>query len=336
METKDKILKFAKTKPFFTTKEILSHLKNTYTRQHMVRLLSKLVENGTLTKTGSTRNAKYKYETNMLSLHYPNKNLEEHKVFQEIEAKLPFIRQIPEHIHSIFVYAFSEMLNNAIEHSASSKIDIDVGKYQNRLVFKVRDYGIGVFKSIISKTKVKTELEAIQELLKGKLTTAPKAHSGEGIFFTSKSGESFILNSFDHQLKIDNELDDIFITPLQPDVQGTQVIFEIDLNHKDHLNDIFTKFTSDSETPHFDTTEVRIKLYTMGTIYISRSQARRVLQRLENFKKIILDFDKVPTIGQAFADEVFRVFTTTHPGIEIIPENMNKTVEFMVKRVEKS
>jgi len=117
------------------------------------------------------------------------------------------------------------MLNNAIEHSASSKIDIDVGKYQNRLVFKVRDYGIGVFKSIISKTKVKTELEAIQELLKGKLTTAPKAHSGEGIFFTSKSGESFILNSFDHQLKIDNELDDIFITPLQPDVQGTQVDF---------------------------------------------------------------------------------------------------------------
>ena len=73
----------------------------------------------------------------------------------------------------------------------------------------------------------------------------------------------------------------------------------------------------------------------MGTIYVSRSQARRVLNNLDKFKSVILDFDKVPTIGQAFADEIFRVFAQRHPEIEIKAINMNEAVEFMANRVEK-
>ena len=83
-------------------------------------------------------------------------------------------------------------------------------------------------------------------------------------------------------------------------------------------------------------TEIKIKLYTMGTIHISRSQARRVLNRLEKFRKVILDFDKVPTVGQAFADEIFRVFKEKYPEVEIIPENMNEAVEFMVERAQRT
>jgi len=41
---------------------------------------------------------------------------------------------------------------------------------------------------------------------------------------------------------------------------------------------------------------------------ISRSQAKRLLVRFERFKEIILDFENVESIGQAFADEIFRVF----------------------------
>jgi len=73
----------------------------------------------------------------------------------------------------------------------------------------------------------------------------------------------------------------------------------------------------------------------MGTVYISRSQARRILVGLEKFKKIILDFDRVPNAGQAFADEIFRVFQSRHPNISIEPINMSETVGFMVKRVER-
>jgi hypothetical protein len=85
----------------------------------------------------------------------------------------------------------------------------------------------------------------------------------------------------------------------------------------------------------FDKTEVRIRLYTLGTVHVSRSQARRVLSGLEKFKSVILDFGKVPMIGQGFADELFRVYKKSHPEIELKPINMNAAVKFMIDRVEK-
>lgn len=72
----------------------------------------------------------------------------------------------------------------------------------------------------------------------------------------------------------------------------------------------------------------------MGTVYMSRSQACCVLAGFEKFKKIIFDFDRVPSIGQAFADEIFRVFQSRYPHISIEPINMNDAVKFMVGRVE--
>lgn len=99
--------------------------------------------------------------------------------------------------------------------------------------------------------------------------------------------------------------------------------------------DLFRKFETDKEVMDFDTTEFKIKLFTMGTIYVSRSQARRVLEGLDKFKKVILDFDQVPMVGQGFADEIFRVYKIKHPDIEIVPINMNEAVNFMVGRVEK-
>jgi hypothetical protein len=53
-----------------------------------------------------------------------------------------------------------------------------------------------------------------------------------------------------------------------------------------------------------------------GDPLISRSQAKRVLARVELFRTVLFDFSRVSSIGQAFADEMFRVFAHTHPGIE--------------------
>lgn len=342
MEVENIILSFANIKSPFTTKDILSKIKKKYSRQYVIKILNKLVNEGELIKTGSTRNSKYFHKDkldkigNRIKLGFRNKGLEEHKVFQVVEQTARYLRGIPEHIHSIFTYAFSEMLNNAIEHSKSEKIEIETGVNENRVRFVIRDYGIGVFRSITKKTTAKTDLEAIQELLKGKLTTAPRSHSGEGIFFTSKVGELFALNSFDTQLLVNNDIDDVFVKKLDSSVKGTQVVFEIDLDHKGHLSDVFEKYQSSPSSLAFDKTEVRIKLYTMGMIYISRSQARRVLNRLEKFKKVVLDFEKVPTVGQAFADEIFRVFKNKHPQVKIEPINMNESVNFMVERVKRA
>ena len=68
---------------------------------------------------------------------------------------------------------------------------------------------------------------------------------------------------------------------------------------------------------------------------IARSQARRILQRLEEFKEIEFDFEGVEFMGQGFADEVFRVFQNRYPHIKLVPSHANATVLGMIKHVRR-
>jgi len=65
---------------------------------------------------------------------------------------------------------------------------------------------------------------------------------------------------------------------------------------------------------------------------MSRSQAKRVVTRVEKFKTVMFDFTGIETIGQAFADEIFRVFANSHPEIELYPINANPDVQAMINR----
>jgi hypothetical protein len=177
---------------------------------------------------------------------------------------------------------------------------------------------------------------SVQDLLKGKTTTIPKSHSGEGIFFTSKSADLFILDSFGYQLFVDMKKEDVSIRNTNIIKRGTRVVFEIETNTDKHLDQVFKKYTnlSDKSDYGFDKTEIRVKLYISSGVHISRSQARRILVGLEKFKIITLDFENVPIIGQSFADEIFRVFHDKYPNIKIEEENMSEGVSFMVKRAK--
>jgi anti-sigma regulatory factor (Ser/Thr protein kinase) len=304
-------------------------------RQYVSRLISKLVKEKKLIKIGSTKTAIYttekflqehpEFSPNVYAKTLTNVKLEEHKIAEDIRRHFGQLSKLPENIKSIFEYAFSEMLNNAIEHSQSEKIKIMVCLDQNTLSFVVDDFGIGVFRNIMEKRGLHSEIEAIQDLLKGKMTTAPKMHSGEGIFFTSRVGDEFILDSYGYQFIVDNKIEDIFIRRPRGQKQGTRVTFRIDIKSKRHLTDVFNAYTNIGEDSDygFDKTEIRVKLYIVGGVHISRSQARRVLSGLEKFKIIVMDYDRVPTIGQAFADEIYRVFKIKHPNIEIQDINMN-------------
>jgi len=343
MLTQEKINEIAQKKGKINTKEIAEEFK--VSRQYTSGMISSLVKAGKLIKIGSTRKAFYifpEYASRHKEI-FPtklvkalkNENLEEHKVLKEIEDNLPFLFKLSENVRDIFTYAFLEMLNNAIEHSQSKNIIIEVKTENKTLSFCVNDFGIGVFRSVMEKKGLQSELEAVEDLLKGKTTTAPKLHSGEGIFFTSKVGDIFILDSFGNQLTIDNKIKDVFLKK-QKSKKGTKVVFKMAINSPIHLGNIFKKY-SDVETGDygFDKTEIKIKLYTIGGIYISRSQARRVLVGLEKFKFITLDFDKVPMVGQGFADEIFRVFHLKYPKIKIQEINTNSAVQFMIERAKK-
>jgi len=342
MNIKDIILNLAQAREKIKTADVVREADGKYSRGYVSWVINALVKEGKLVKGGSTAGAFYVLPENERLIQseiiykktFVQKGLEEHRVLDEINQTKIYL-DLRDNIRSIFNYAFSEMLNNAIEHSRSEKVFVNVFKSSKELVFYVEDQGVGVFRNIMQEKKLNSELEAIQDLLKGKTTTAPQLHSGEGIFFTSKVATLFALESFGLKLEINNKIRDIFVNTRSKKGRGTEVMFSIALDSNVHLADIFKKYQTNQDTMAFDKTEVKVKLFTMGTIHVSRSQARRILHELSKFKTIILDFDKVPMIGQGFADEIFRVYKLKHPEINIVPVNMNEAVEFMVGRVEK-
>lgn len=341
MDIQEQIVAFAASHDKFRTSDLMRELSLKVSRQYVSSVLSLMVSTGRLVRAGTGEFIYYALPEKasvlftQITKKLKNENLSEDTVFQELENHSPIIKNLPENISSILFYAFTEILNNAIDHSQSKNITVALQNKDGVIEFIVEDFGIGAFRNVMAKKKLKSELAAIQDLLKGKTTTAPQAHSGEGIFFTSKIGDLFILESFGYRLRVDNNIPDVFIEEIPNKKRGTRVTFQLSAGSKKHLNDVFKEYQTDASEYAFDKTEVQVKLYTMGTIYISRSQARRILSGLEKFKTIILDFDKVPTVGQAFADEIFRVFKIRHPEIKIKPINMIEPVAFMINRSEK-
>jgi hypothetical protein len=111
---------------------------------------------------------------------------------------------------------------------------------------------------------------------------------------------------------------------------GTTVFMNILLSSTRTTTEVFQQFMNAPEDYDFSKTVVPMKLAQLGDEQlISRSQAKRLIARFERFKSVILDFKGVNEIGQAFADELFRVYRLAHPAIEIAPVNMTTQVEGM-------
>ena len=307
-------------------------------RAYLNRVLNGLIEEKKIIRLGQTNQVRYViFDEEKLQkfnlkwnkrLH--NKNLNEDEVFKNLKYGSNFLNDLSLEIKNILEYAFTEMLNNAIDHSGSDEIIVEFVKQGGLIKFIVNDFGIGIFNNVMKKRGLKNEHEAIQDLLKGKQTTAREFHSGEGIFFTSKIADKFSLISERTELIIDNNIGDFFIKKHRRK-HGTTVLFEIKINAAKKLTDVFKHFAPVDEG--FNKTEIKVRLYTLDTSFISRSQARRLLAGLNDFKEIVLDFEKVETIGQGFADEIFRVWQAAHPQKAIKYINANENVEFMIKRV---
>ena len=83
---------------------------------------------------------------------------------------------LPGNVLSIWYYGFTEMCNNAIDHSEPlTKLLHDKDVYFRQCV--------GIFKKIQAAIGLLDERHSVLELSKGKLTTDPERHTGEGIFF---------------------------------------------------------------------------------------------------------------------------------------------------------
>lgn len=119
--------------------------------------------------------------------------LEEDRVW--CATVLPLLEGLPANKIDIWQYCVTEMVNNAIDHSEGSRLAVVVGRQPSNTRVRVVDGCIGIFRKIKAAFNLEDETQAILELSKGKLTTDPDWHSGQGIFFTSRMLDEFSILS---------------------------------------------------------------------------------------------------------------------------------------------
>lgn len=253
--------------------------------------------------------------------------LAEHLVWREVAAALALDVARPA-VH-VVEYAFAEMLNNAIDHSGGTIARVRVWSSGDVLAFEVADDGIGVFEKLRSAFGLPDALSAIQELSKGKRTTDPANHTGQGVFFTSKAVDTFSLSANGWMWIVDNIAGDQAVQAVRASRPGTTVRCEIAPTRPRNMSDVFAEYTEDFE---FARSAPAVKLLSYGVRLVSRSEAKRLLEGLDRFSDVRMDFAGVESVGQGFVDEVFRVWAANHPETRLVPVNMGPAVRFMVER----
>lgn len=305
------------------------------TRQRVHQQVKQLVAARYLVKQGSTRPVYAPGPNRRFERRYGSEGLAEDRVWSN--DLLPLLTGLPRNVLDIAHHGVTEMLNNAIDHSQSNEVLVAMHCSETQLSFMVLDRGIGIFRKIARAQSLPDDRLALLELAKGKLTTDPARHSGEGIFFTSRIFDQFQIHSgglvFDHADGDDKDLLDEF--DAGPSVNGTGVFMSISRDSTREIRQVFDAFSSGPEDYDFTKTIVPVRLAKVGDEnLVSRSQAKRVLQRVERFRCVVLDFAEVTTIGQAFADELFRVFANAHPEVELLTQNLSPAVQQMIRRAE--
>ena len=305
------------------------------TRQAVNTHLSRLVSEGALTETGATKGKRYELApmtewTETFQLGGATVPAED-MIWRTKIA--PVLGPLPDNVQRIWSFGFTEMFNNAVDHSEGSAVTVHIVKTAVSTEMLIADNGVGIFRKIQRALSLEDERHAILELSKGKLTTDPTRHSGEGIFFTSRAFDAFDILSggvyFSHEFGRDED----WLTEVPEPTNATGIFLRLSNHSSRSLPQVYEQYTDGPDDYGFSKTVVPVRLAQYGNDQlISRSQAKRVMARVELFSRVILNFEDVPSIGQAFADEVFRVFALTHPAIRIDAINTTPEIDRMIAR----
>lgn len=318
--------------------DIAAHIMAIFSisRQAVSKHLKKLVDEQWLIAQGATNNRTYTLgprRKNQVKITL-NRTTDESRVFFEHFSWV--VEDLPSNIDEIIFIGFTEMVNNAIDHSQGTECTIDIERSTDNVLLTIIDNGEGIFRRIKREFDLYDERQAIFELSKGKLTTDPENHSGQGIFFTSRMFDRFLIESSHLSFFHDEDSEFNILEDDTPEVEvgGTGIVMEITLNTTRTAKEVYDAYTgNENEDYGFNKTVVPVSLSRFGQEQlVSRSQAKRLLSRIENFKIVVFDFQGIDRIGQAFADEIFRVYALKNPDIQLLFKNENTDIENMIQR----
>ena len=296
-------------------------------RQAVNRYFKELLDEGKINAQGKTRQREYFLRTQHdIQFSIPLEGLEEDQLWRTEVAQV--LESFPRNVIDIWHYVFTEMVNNAIDHSEGHELTVALKVNPVTTEIFVHDNGIGIFRKIREECNLEDERHAVLELAKGKLTTDPDNHTGEGIFFTSRMLDDFAILSGDVYFSQEFGQEEDWILEREPPRIGTSVFMYLTNKSKRTDQEIFDQFASEEEDYGFSKTVVPVRLVRHGVEkLVSRSQAKRLLARVDRFNTVILDFQDVDSIGRAFADEIFRVFEKNNPSILLMTINTVPHVE---------
>lgn len=301
-------------------------------RQAVHKHLQRLIAEGAVVESGQTRSKRYALapmgqwdrQYDVVS------SLAEDAVWRSDIA--PLLGRLPENVLSIWQFGVTEMLNNVIDHSGARRASVSLSQTAAATTIDIHDDGVGIFKKIQAALRLEDERHAVLELAKGKFTTDPANHSGEGVFFASRVFDQFVIASGEVFFSHDVDDREDWILQAGSAHGGTLVRMVLHNGTARTLKKVFDRFTADDDYG-FTKTVVPVKLMRYGDDnLVSRSQAKRLLARFDRFKVVVLDFSGVASVGQAFADEVFRVFRNRHPEVDVVSIHASSEVKRMISR----
>ncbi|MDP8258364.1 MAG: DUF4325 domain-containing protein [Candidatus Aadella gelida] len=300
-------------------------------RQTIHKYLKRFLQEGILEVEGKTRNVKYKLKTTEHIFNLTiTPSLHEDQVWSV--HVVPNLPKLKKNVYDICNYAFSEMMNNIIDHSDSNSARIVMSYDAVQIHFLLIDFGIGIFKKIQKYLNLDNPKHSILELAKGKFTTDSANHSGEGIYFTSRVCDDFDILS--QNIYFHGEQGRDWLSDEKSFTEGTVVFMDINRESNKTNKEIFDAYAPSENDYGFSKTKIPVRLLKHeGEELVSRSQAKRLVVRFDRFKEVVLDFEGVKTIGQGFADELFRVFVEHHPEVILTWINTSKEIDRAIVHV---
>lgn len=333
-------LQIAPLTPWITEAAVLhgddlpTHLmqKLDISRRRAGALLNKLVQAQWLNSVGTPRKPRFRPGAlRQVVKRYPLAGLQEDLPWRRDFH--PFF-ELPAELRRIAQHAFTELLNNAVDHSGGSSVTVSMRQTPLQLQLLVSDDGCGVFERIAQSFDIGDPQLAMLELSKGKLTSLPDRHSGHGLFFTSRLADVFDIHANTAAFQCRSWDRRRWHAGRPAAKTGTSVYLAINIDSQRTLDAVLREHSHDRSSYGFERTVVPLQLVAGGGVgLVSRADAKRVASGLTKFRRAEIDFDGVADIGHGFADELFRVFQYQHPGLEIVPLAMQPRVAAMVSLV---